>query len=75
MMAVDVDSSKQEFSFGDRKFILDWPYPTGFSGNYDMSHDGQRFLVLKSLANEDVMPQIVVVQNWFEELKKQVPVD
>jgi hypothetical protein len=35
----------------------------------------QRFLVLKSVANEDVMPQIVVVQNWFEELNKQVPVD
>ncbi len=75
MMAVDVASSNQHFSFGDRKFILDWPYATGFSGNYDMSHDGQRFLVLKSVVNEDVMPQIVVVQNWFEELKKQVPVD
>jgi serine/threonine-protein kinase len=75
MMAVDVDMSVSEFSFGDRKTILDWPYATGSSRNYDVSKDGQRFLAFKSLIDEEVTPQIVVIQNWFDELKRQVPTD
>ncbi len=75
MMAVDVDISASGFSFGDRKTILDWPYATGFSRHYDVSIDGQRFLALKSLTDEKVTPQIVVIQNWFDELKRQVPTD
>jgi Tol biopolymer transport system component len=40
--------------------------------NYDVSRDGQRFLMLKP-ADEDQGPQqIVVVQNWLEELKKRM---
>ena len=42
--------------------------------NYDVSADGQRFLMVKQPANQAAAPQIVVVQNWFEELKRLVPV-
>jgi hypothetical protein len=42
---------------------------------YDVSPDGQRFLMIK--LNEQTpsssVTQIVVVQNWFEELKRRVP--
>ena len=75
MMAVNVDMSASEFSFGDRKTILDWPYATGSGRNYDVSKDGQRFLAFKSLIDEEVTPQIVVIQNWFDELKRRVPTD
>jgi len=46
--------------------------------NYDVSSDGQRFLMLAPVANEEsdeARPRIVVVQNWIEELKRLVPTD
>ena len=44
--------------------------------SYDIAPDG-RFLIIRSGQAEagiDTDPQIVVVQNWFEELKRLVPV-
>ena len=38
---------------------------------YDISPDGQRFLMLKEAGTEEA--QINVVLNWFEELKRLVP--
>ncbi len=42
-----------------------------------MSLDGQRFLMIKNAAAEggEASPQIIIVQNWHEELKRLVPVD
>jgi serine/threonine-protein kinase len=45
---------------------------------YDVSADGQRFLMLAlppATETPDVRPDIVIVQNWFEELKRLVPVE
>jgi hypothetical protein len=42
---------------------------------YDVSPDGRRFLMIKLAANEVTAPQIVVVHNWLEELKRLVPQD
>jgi hypothetical protein len=36
-----------------------------------VSRDGQRFLMLKPADQDDAARQIVVVQNWFEELKRR----
>ena len=41
-----------------------YPFP-----NYDVSPDGQRFLMI----TRESKPQINVVLNWFEELKRRVP--
>ena len=43
---------------------------------YDVSLDGQRFLMIKDAAGSDQSPppRIVVVQNWFEDVKRLVPV-
>jgi hypothetical protein len=41
-----------------------------------VSLDGQRFLMIKEAVSTDaasVPREIVVVQNWFEELKRLVP--
>jgi hypothetical protein len=75
MMAINVDLSGPEFSFGERTSILDWPYVKEFSRGYDVSLDGRRFLTVKSLTSEEAAPQIIIVQNWFEELKRLVPTD
>jgi hypothetical protein len=39
---------------------------------YDASPDGQRFLMVKETEVTSAN-QIVVVQNWVEELKRRVP--
>jgi serine/threonine-protein kinase len=47
---------------------------------YDVAADGQRFLMLRrpvatSTGGEAVAPKIVLVENFFEELKRLVPVN
>jgi serine/threonine-protein kinase len=46
-----------------------------FTRNYDVSADGQRFLLLKRGGGDpsDAPPQIIVVQHFDEELKRLVP--
>ena len=53
-------------------------YPSvGFGRDYDVSADGQRFLMIKAAggAEDADQPQLIVVQNWFEELRRLVPVN
>jgi hypothetical protein len=46
----------------------------GTLSNYDVSPDGQRFLMIKPGESAEAAPtQINVVLNWFEELKRRVP--
>jgi len=40
-----------------------------------VSADGQRFLMFKPVEQAQAATQIVVVQNWFEELKQKVPTE
>jgi serine/threonine-protein kinase len=61
--------------------LLNEGYITASGGNvgrtYDISPDGQRFLMIKAGggSGQAGAPQIVIVQNWLEELKRLVPVD
>lgn len=43
--------------------------------NYDVTADGQRFLMMKAVGGDasDAPPQIVVVQHFDEELNHLVP--
>ena len=50
------------------------PYAGDGVPNYDVSLDGQQFLMVRS-AEAAETPGFVVVENWFEELKARVPVD
>ena len=40
---------------------------------YDVSPDGQRFLMVKETEQTTAPVQINVVLNWFEELRRLVP--
>ena len=76
MMAVDV-KTKPSFTLGKPRVLFKGQYsPTPATlPNYDVSPDGQRFLMLKASEQEAAAPtQINVVLNWFEELKRRVPV-
>lgn len=75
MMAVDV-ATQPAFSAGKPRMLFEGQYApsaTSSSRNFDVSSDGQRFLMVKTLEQEQPISQINVVLNWFEELKEKVP--
>jgi Tol biopolymer transport system component len=75
MMAVDI-TAQPSFSAGKPRLLFEGRYEQApiTSPNYDVSSDGQRFLMLKPTEQEQAAPtQINVVLNWFEELKRRVP--
>jgi serine/threonine-protein kinase len=72
MWAVDV-ASEPAFSAGKPTLLFEGPYSLSStdSQNYDVSHDGKRFLMLRPQPSSPEPLQIVT--NWFEELKRLVP--
>ena len=77
MMAVDI-ATQPSFTAGKPHMLFEGHYvpPPGTTPNYDVSPDGQRFLMIKSSeAGEAAPAQINVVMNWFEELKRLVPAE
>jgi len=77
MMAAEI-AAQPYFSAGKPKVLFagqfqQSPNPTP-NANYDVSPDGQRFLMLKSGERDPAPTQINVVLNWFEELKRKVPI-
>jgi serine/threonine-protein kinase len=75
MMAVEI-ATQPGFAAGKPRMLFEGQYqPTpGTFPNYDVSPDGQRFLMLKPTEQAQAAPtQINVVLNWFEELKQKVP--
>jgi serine/threonine-protein kinase len=76
IMAVDFDTSSG-VSVGKPRMLFEGPYlPTATSFPwYDVSPDGQRFLMLKPVDSAASAPtQINVVLNWHQELLQKVPV-
>ena len=75
LMATTVETSPTFKVLNTPKMLFDYP---GYldTAEYDVSPDGQRFLMAK---NAPVQPgqqqsgQIQVVLNWFEELRRRVP--
>jgi serine/threonine protein kinase/Tol biopolymer transport system component len=75
LMAVRADTRSGKWSSDKPAKVLEGPYMTrGLrdKATYDVSTDGKRFLMVKQPANQSA-PQIVVVQNWTEELKRMAP--
>ena len=72
MVAVSIDIDP-EFNFGTPKELFEWSNFTPNTGRiYDVSSDGNRFLMIKQ---PQWAQKIIVVTNWFEELKERVPVE
>jgi eukaryotic-like serine/threonine-protein kinase len=77
MMGVEI-STQGEFLAGKPRQILTGSYVRAAGGyaraNYDVSPDGQRFLMLKSVEKKPApLTQILVVLNWSDELKRRLP--
>ncbi|MGA7793118.1 MAG: protein kinase [Candidatus Acidiferrales bacterium] len=72
MMAAEY-SAQSTFSAGKPKMLFEGPYlttPRSFP-DYDVSADGQRFLMLKAPEQAQAPAPINVVLNWTEELKQK----
>jgi eukaryotic-like serine/threonine-protein kinase len=78
MMAVQV-TTQPGFIAGKPTMLFEKEYAksefpaTGIA--YDVSADGQRFLMVKEPDQNTAVAQINVVLNWFEELKRRVPAE
>ena len=82
LTAVRVQTTGTAFQSGSPVQILKTRYYPGFTGlgldlrGYDVSADGQRFLMIKEADTGDRAPApttINVVVNWSEELKARLP--
>ena len=68
------------FTPGNPEVVLEETYYYGvgpmIGRTYDISPDGTRFLMIKQGGGDDAAPtQVILVQNWLDELKRLVPVD
>lgn len=79
LMEIEVETGPP-FDFGNER-----PLPIedflifSFHRDYDITPDGERFLMVfpadqADAVTETAADQINIVQNWFEELKERVPV-
>jgi len=69
-------ATQPTFAAGRPRISFEGPYSpsSGSIPNYEVSPDGQRFLMFKPSEHMQTAPmQINVVLNWFEKLKQKVP--
>jgi WD40 repeat protein len=69
MMAVEAQSGSSSFRVAAPHTLFHALY-----GSYDVALDGQRFLMIKPPADTTRQGnQVIVVLNWFEELRRRIP--
>jgi Tol biopolymer transport system component len=77
LMRVPVEANGATWNAGTSTKLLDGRYYIGGTSGrmYDVSSDGQRFLMLKAPGTDAgaAGPALIVVQHWDEELKRLVP--
>ena len=76
MMVVDV-STAPTLTVGVPRMLFQGDFLSGSSprANYDVTRDGQRFVMVAPILPDSTppRPRIEVVLNWFEELRNRVP--
>jgi hypothetical protein len=73
MMSVQVQT-QPTFSYRTPTKLFEGAYSSPSEArHYDVTADGQRFLMIKQTNGAGDVPRLVVVENWFEELKQRVP--
>ena len=74
MWVVEVET-ETEFSAGRAELLFEAPYVLDVAGNpnYDVSLDGERFLMEQPVGLSDETQGFTIIQNWFEELTRLVP--
>lgn len=70
LMVVDVEIQEKEFSLGAPRPLF--THAT-YGGIYDVTPDGQHFVMIDESVSDPAPTHLVVVQNWTEELSRLVP--
>ena len=76
-MSVQVQTNGATLAVGTQAKVFDTKYAPRFPWRtYDVSRNGQQFLMIKeATADVNARPaSLVVVEHWFEELKRLPPV-
>jgi hypothetical protein len=74
VMAVRVHAGREGFSVGAPRKLFEGPFVVGSGHSYDVTPDGQRFLMVKVLEPlPEPATELILVTNWFEELRRLVP--
>ena len=74
MMAVDV-TLQPTFTAGKPHVVFEGPFTsTAYLRNYDLTPDDRRFFMVQlKETSEPPLREMILVQNWFQELKRRVP--
>ena len=73
LVAVSVET-EGGFSLGRAQSLFKDVYVLRSSSrSYDIHPDGEQFLMIKKVEEEVPRTELIVVENWFEELKRRVP--
>jgi serine/threonine-protein kinase len=70
MMTVSIET-EPEFKPGKPEFMFDLSFAVELGRDYDISPDGQRFLFVKEGHGLEEDTELIVVQDWFDELLPQ----
>jgi Tol biopolymer transport system component len=73
MMVVNIES-QSNLAVGKPRLLFERPPSPLPMSSFDVTPDGQRFLMIQAGEQQAEVDQINVVLNWFEELKERVPV-
>ncbi|MDA2935056.1 serine/threonine-protein kinase [Acidobacteria bacterium AH-259-D05] len=77
MMVVPIQT-EPAFMAGNPAVLFDGRYVNDPGQDYDIFPDGQRFLMIKAGGQTEetsARTELIIVLNWFEELKRLVPTD
>ena len=79
MMATTVRADRERFEADPPRQLFEGNYLLGVvERNYDVTADSRRFLMIRLAVSDsagEIEPEIAVVENFDEELKRLVPVD
>ena len=77
VLAVSVETASA-FRSGDPRVLFSGPYrrwSTQSGHTYDVTLDGERFVMIRESETDLAGSEIIVIQNWLEELERLVPTD
>ncbi|UCG59467.1 MAG: serine/threonine-protein kinase [Phycisphaerales bacterium] len=72
VVAVPVET-EGGFKRGHARSLFKDVYVHASGRGYDIHPDGKRFLMVKKSQEDAPVTELIVVENWFEELKRRVP--
>ncbi len=75
MMAVTYTIDEDSFQLGRPRELFQGRFRAGVLQHYDVSADGERFVMVQSVTEENAADASnpVVVLNWFDEVERLAP--